>query len=85
MYEINSMLVLFFRVILNVFAIKMCVVVEKEMYIMEFFFSFFDNSGVPRFAGHSPGSGQTAVNFTREGFTWAGSNPVPLWCPEEAW
>lgn len=37
MYEINSMLVLFFRVILNVFAIKMCVVVEKEMYIMEFF------------------------------------------------
>ncbi|XP_013603527.1 PREDICTED: uncharacterized protein LOC106310848 isoform X2 [Brassica oleracea var. oleracea] len=40
--------------------------------------------GVPRFAGHSPESGQTAVHFTREGFTWAGSNPVPLWCPEEA-
>ncbi|CAN6854091.1 unnamed protein product [Brassica oleracea] len=38
----------------------------------------------PRFAGHSPGSGQAAVHFTREGYTWAGSNPVPLWCPEEA-
>ncbi|KAF2577988.1 hypothetical protein F2Q70_00010005 [Brassica cretica] len=30
------------------------------------------------------GSGQAAVHFTRESFTWAGSNPVPLWCPEEA-
>ncbi|KAL0708518.1 hypothetical protein Bca4012_074944 [Brassica carinata] len=39
---------------------------------------------VPGFAGHSPGPGQAAVHFTREGFTWAGSNPVPLWCPEEA-
>lgn len=34
-YEINFMLVLFFRVIFNVFVIKMCIVVEKEMYIME--------------------------------------------------
>ncbi|CAF1700344.1 unnamed protein product [Brassica oleracea] len=42
------------------------------------------NQGVPRFAGHSPEPGQTAVHFTWEGFTWAGSNPVPLWCPEEA-
>ncbi|KAF3594611.1 hypothetical protein DY000_02027402 [Brassica cretica] len=40
--------------------------------------------GVPRFAGHSPGPGQPAVHFTRESFTWAGLNPVPLWCPEEA-
>uniref|UniRef100_A0A0D3AMR6 non-specific serine/threonine protein kinase n=1 Tax=Brassica oleracea var. oleracea TaxID=109376 RepID=A0A0D3AMR6_BRAOL len=38
---------------------------------------------VLRFAGHSPGPGQAAVHFTREGFTWTGSNPVPLWCPEE--
>uniref|UniRef100_A0A0D3AQQ3 AAA+ ATPase domain-containing protein n=1 Tax=Brassica oleracea var. oleracea TaxID=109376 RepID=A0A0D3AQQ3_BRAOL len=42
------------------------------------------SAGVSRFAGHSPGSGQAAVHFAREGFTWAGSNPVPLWCPEEA-
>jgi len=54
---------------------------------MEVFYNFFffDNPGVPRFAGHSPGPGQAAVHFTREGFTWAGSNPIPLWCPEEAW
>ncbi|KAF2570102.1 hypothetical protein F2Q70_00000752 [Brassica cretica] len=39
--------------------------------------------GVSRFAGHSPGPDQAAVHFTRKDFTWAGSNPVPLWCPEE--
>ncbi|WZZ33718.1 hypothetical protein YC2023_017119 [Brassica napus] len=39
--------------------------------------------GVPRLAGHSPGPGQAAIHFTREGFTWARLNPVPLWCPEE--
>uniref|UniRef100_A0A0D3B6V7 Uncharacterized protein n=1 Tax=Brassica oleracea var. oleracea TaxID=109376 RepID=A0A0D3B6V7_BRAOL len=45
---------------------------------------YLSKNRVPRFAGHSPGSGQAAVHFTREGFTWAGSNPVPLWYPEEA-
>ncbi|CAN6919659.1 unnamed protein product [Brassica oleracea] len=58
--------------------------IYMQLMINIYFFFFFDNPGVPRFTGHSPGPGQAAVHFTREGYTWAGSNPVPLWCPEEA-
>ena len=67
--------------VLLYFFLTSCIVVLNNLM---FFFFFFDNPGVSRFTGHSPGPGQAAVHFTWEGFTWAVSNPIPLWCPEEA-
>ncbi|CAN6861576.1 unnamed protein product [Brassica oleracea] len=43
-----------------------------------FSFGTFSLLRVLRFVGHFPGPGQAAVHFTRESFTWAGSNPVPF-------